>query len=118
MNSHSWRRAGLTTGVSAPLRQASTTRRLALAGLYAAATSTLVSSTTRVADDISTPSQPERALSRRPWIPASRPGQPFDVFDLFGLQVEVEDFEILAHVGGVGGAGQGHHADVEGEAED
>src|SRR5262245_28926865 len=48
MNSYSRRRAGLNTGVSSPTRHASTIRRLALAGLYAAATSTLVSSTTRV----------------------------------------------------------------------
>src|SRR6516162_464985 len=62
MNSYSRRRAPLNTGVSPPARQASTTRRLALRGLYAAATSTLVSSTTRVTAAIGTPAQAERPL--------------------------------------------------------
>ena len=32
-----------------------------------------------------------------------------------GLQTEIEDIEIFAHVLGVGGPGKGHHADIDGE---
>ena len=35
-----------------------------------------------------------------------------------GIQAEIEDFEVGPHVAGVGGAGQGYHAHVEGEPED
>ena len=49
---------------------------------------------------------------------ASQRGQALDPLDFFGLQAEIEDFEIGPHVVGVGGPGQGHHADVEGEPED
>ena len=55
----------------------------------------------------------ERYFSRKPSNP-----QPLDPLDFFGLQAEVEDVEVGPHVAGVGGAGQGHHADVEGEPED
>src|SRR5262249_25775234 len=50
--------------------------------------------------------------------PASRLGLTLNTFDLRGLQAEIENCKILPHVAGAGGAGQGHHADVEGEAED
>jgi hypothetical protein len=39
-----------------------------------------------------------------------------DPFDLLGVQVEIEDFQVGFHVGRVGGAGQGNHAEVESEA--
>ena len=39
-----------------------------------------------------------------------------DPLDLFPLQTEIETLEIGAHVVGVGGAGQWHHADVQGKA--
>jgi hypothetical protein len=49
---------------------------------------------------------------------ASRQGQPLDPLDFLGVQVEIEDIEVVPHVAGVGGPGQGHHAHVEGEPED
>jgi len=39
----------------------------------------------------------------------------FNPLDFFGLQVEIEDFQVGFHVGRVGGAGQGNHAQVESE---
>src|ERR1700686_3770579 len=47
---------------------------------------------------------------------ASRSGrQTVDPLDFFGLQTELEYIEIRPHVVGVGGPGQNHHADVDGE---
>ena len=40
-----------------------------------------------------------------------------DDHHFLGLQTEIEDIEIFAHVPGVGGPGKGHHADIDGEPE-
>jgi hypothetical protein len=48
---------------------------------------------------------------------ASGRRQTFDPLDFFGCQAEIEDLEIGPHVVGVGRAGQGQHADVDGESE-
>ena len=41
-----------------------------------------------------------------------------DSLDFFLIQRKVEDVKVGTHVAGVGGAGQGQHAHVEGEPED
>ena len=49
---------------------------------------------------------------------ASPRDQSLDLLNLFRFQTEIEDVEVQPHVAGVGGAGQGHHADLEREPED
>src|SRR5260370_3765971 len=47
----------------------------------------------------------------------SRGAQTLDPFQFVGFQAKVESLEIGPHVVGVGGAGQGRHADLKGEPE-
>src|SRR5262249_33679312 len=51
------------------------------------------------------------------WVPLLW-GQLLDPLDFLGLQTEIEDFEIGAHVVRAGGPRQRHHPDVESKSED
>ena len=48
----------------------------------------------------------------------SRRRDALDSLDFFGFQVEIEDAQVGPHVVRVGGSGQSHHADIEGESKD